>query len=107
MKKNYVGSTSSVSAVLSHFYFVMSNFKTVNTSCLSRAFDKEVIVTLCIKKAFYLFILLFAKSTKFTRGTRTAASIYLRWKQDGVYAIDVDKSHDVDETVLSVMVINK
>lgn len=45
-----------------------------------------------------------AQSTKFTRGTRTAASIYLRYKQDGVYAVDVDKSHDVDETVLSVMV---
>jgi hypothetical protein len=42
MKQRYVGSTSSVSAVLSHFYFVMSNFKHVNTSCLSRAFDKEV-----------------------------------------------------------------
>lgn len=82
MKQKYIGSTSSVSAVLSHFYFVMSNFKLLNTSCLSRAFDKE--------------------STKFTRGTRTAASIYLRWK-DGVYAVDVDKSHDVDETVLSVM----
>lgn len=42
MKQRYIGSTSSVSAVLSHFYFVMSNFKEVNTSCLSRAFDKEV-----------------------------------------------------------------
>ncbi|KAI7877079.1 mitochondrial protein Pet127-domain-containing protein [Mucor mucedo] len=82
MNQRYIGSTSSVSAVLSHFYFVMSNFKEVNTSCLSRAFDKE--------------------STKFTRGSRTAASIYLRWK-DGVYAVDVDKSHDVDETVLSIM----
>lgn len=42
MKQKYIGSTSSVSAVLSHFYFVMSNFKLLNTSCLSRAFDKEV-----------------------------------------------------------------
>ncbi|KAI9252762.1 mitochondrial protein Pet127-domain-containing protein [Helicostylum pulchrum] len=82
MQKKYIGSTSSVSAVLSQLYFVMSNFKEVNTSCLSRAFDNE--------------------STKFTRGTRTAASIYLRWK-DGVYAVDVDKSHDSDETVLSIM----
>lgn len=42
MQKKYIGSTSSVSAVLSQLYFVMSNFKEVNTSCLSRAFDNEV-----------------------------------------------------------------
>ncbi|KAI8987034.1 mitochondrial protein Pet127-domain-containing protein [Pilobolus umbonatus] len=80
--KRYVGSTSSVSSVLSHFYFVMSNFKPVDTACLSPAFINE--------------------SKKFTRGTRVPASIYLRWK-DGVYAVDVDKSYDVEDTVLSEM----
>jgi hypothetical protein len=44
-----------------------------------------------------------AKSKEFTRGSRTPASIYLRWK-DGVYAVDVDKSYDLDETILSVLV---
>ncbi|KAI8065385.1 mitochondrial protein Pet127-domain-containing protein [Gilbertella persicaria] len=82
MNKTYVGSTSSVSAVLSHFYFAMSNFKPVDTSCLSSSFKDE--------------------PKQFTRGTRVPASIYLRWKE-GVYAIDVDKSYDVDESVLSVM----
>jgi hypothetical protein len=82
MKQRYIGSTSSISAVLSHFYFCMSNFKPVNTSCLSHAFHDQ--------------------SKRFTTGSRTAASIFLRWK-DGVYAIDVDKSYDVEETVLSMM----
>ncbi|KAI8644545.1 mitochondrial protein Pet127-domain-containing protein, partial [Parasitella parasitica] len=81
MQKRYIGSTSSVSATLSHFYFVMSNFKPVETSFLSQAFQNEA---------------------KFTRGSRTPASIYLRWK-DGVYAVDADKSYDVDETILSVL----
>ncbi|KAI9475565.1 MAG: mitochondrial protein Pet127-domain-containing protein [Benjaminiella poitrasii] len=82
MKKRYVGSTSSVSGVLSQFYFLMSNFKPINTSCLSEYFKKE--------------------SKKFTRGMRTPASIYLRWN-DGVYAVDVDKSYDIEETILSVL----
>ncbi|CEP14617.1 hypothetical protein [Parasitella parasitica] len=82
LQKRYIGSTSSVSATLSHFYFVMSNFKLVETSCLSYAFKNE--------------------SKQFTRGSRTPASIYLRWK-DGVYAVDADKSYDVDETILSVL----
>jgi hypothetical protein len=42
MNKKYVGSTSSVSASLSHFYFVMSNFMPVSTDALSSAFDSQV-----------------------------------------------------------------
>ncbi|KAG1177788.1 hypothetical protein G6F70_003021 [Rhizopus microsporus] len=80
--KRYVGSTSSVSATLSQFYFAMSNFKRINITGLSSVFQD--------------------KSTKFTRGTQVAATIYLRWK-DGVYAIDADKAIDGDETILSVM----
>ncbi|KAI8884285.1 Pet127-domain-containing protein [Backusella circina FSU 941] len=82
MNKKYVGSTSSVSSALSHFYFVMSNFKPVSTDILSGAFDLQ--------------------PKQFTRGTRAPASIYLRWK-DGVYAIDADKSMDLNETILSIM----
>ncbi|KAL0074325.1 mitochondrial protein Pet127-domain-containing protein [Phycomyces blakesleeanus] len=80
--KRYLGSTSSVSAVLSHFYFTVSNFRPIDISILSKAFEGQ--------------------STKFTRGTRAPASIYLRWK-NGVYAVDVDKSHDVEDTILSLM----
>ncbi|KAG2174860.1 hypothetical protein INT43_005922 [Umbelopsis isabellina] len=81
-QKRYVGSTSSVSAVLSQIYFALSNFKQVDTSHLSKVFQKE--------------------SRKFTRGIRTPASIFLRYK-DGVYSIDADKSYDVQDTILSVL----
>ncbi|KAI9279045.1 mitochondrial protein Pet127-domain-containing protein [Umbelopsis sp. AD052] len=80
--KQYVGSTSSMSAALSQIYFMLSNFRPVDTSPLSNDFQKE--------------------SKKFTRGVRTPASIFLRYK-DGVYAIDADKSHDVQDGILSVL----
>ncbi|OZJ04984.1 hypothetical protein BZG36_01777 [Bifiguratus adelaidae] len=80
--KKYVGSTSSMSAVLSHFYFLISGWKPVNTSSLSSAFADQ--------------------STNFTRASRAPASIFLRYN-DGVYAVDVDKSNDVNETILSVL----
>ncbi|KAH8552785.1 mitochondrial protein Pet127-domain-containing protein [Umbelopsis sp. PMI_123] len=80
--KQYVGSTSSISAALSQIYFMLSNFRPVDTSPLSNDFQKE--------------------SKKFTRGVRTPASIFLRY-QDGVYAIDADKSHDVQDGILSVL----
>ncbi|KAI7897550.1 mitochondrial protein Pet127-domain-containing protein [Cokeromyces recurvatus] len=82
LNKSYVGSTSSVSAILSQFYFLMCNFKQINASCFSNAFRRE--------------------PKKFTRGIRMPVSIYLRWN-DGVYGIDLDKAYDLEETVLSLM----
>ncbi|KAI8140506.1 mitochondrial protein Pet127-domain-containing protein [Fennellomyces sp. T-0311] len=82
MDIRYIGSTSSCSGALSQVYFLLSRFKPLDTSVLSSTFS--------------------AMSSKFTRGTRTPASINLRWK-DGVYAIDADKSLDVGETILSAM----
>ncbi|KAI9482619.1 mitochondrial protein Pet127-domain-containing protein [Zychaea mexicana] len=78
----YIGSTSSVSSILSQFYFLISHFKPVNTSIFSETLK--------------------SMPNKFTRGTRTPASVNVRWK-DGVYAIDADKTYDIEETVLSVM----
>ncbi|KAJ8652122.1 hypothetical protein O0I10_012273, partial [Lichtheimia ornata] len=78
----YVGSTSSVSAMLSQIYFALSNGKPTDTSVLSRAY--------------------FSEPNKYTRATRAPASIFLHWK-DGVYGIDADKSYDVEETILSSM----
>lgn len=40
--KRYVGSTSSVSATLSQFYFAMSNFKRINITGLSSVFQDKV-----------------------------------------------------------------
>lgn len=41
-QKRYIGSTSSISATLSQFYFAMSNFKPVNISGLSPVFKDMV-----------------------------------------------------------------
>ena len=71
--KKYVGSTSSMTSVLSHFHFLLSNFRPLNLSRISRAFPEP--------------------STTFTQFTRIPASIYLRYK-DGVYAVDADKEFD-------------
>ncbi|KAI7886803.1 Pet127-domain-containing protein [Lichtheimia hyalospora FSU 10163] len=78
----YVGSTSSVSAMLSQIYFALSNGKPTDTSVLSRAYVYE--------------------PSKYTRANRIPASVFLHWK-DGVYGIDADKSFDVEETILSIM----
>ncbi|KAI7861351.1 mitochondrial protein Pet127 [Spinellus fusiger] len=81
-KQRYVGSTSSISSAMSHFYFTMSNFKPVNLDNLSEPFQTE--------------------SDRFTRGNRAPTTICLRWNR-GVYAIDADKSFDVEDTILSLM----
>ncbi|SAL97925.1 hypothetical protein [Absidia glauca] len=76
----FVGSTSSLSGILSHIYFNLSNHRPVDTSVLSKTFIKE--------------------SKNHTRGSRVPKSILLRWK-DGMYAVDADKAFDTGETVLS------
>ncbi|KAI8344728.1 mitochondrial protein Pet127-domain-containing protein [Chlamydoabsidia padenii] len=76
----YVGSTSSLSGILSHIYFELSNHRPVDTSVLSRSFVNE--------------------SKNYTRGSRVPKTIMLRWK-DGVYAVDADKAFDSEETILS------
>ena len=72
-KKRYVGSTSSMSAALSHFHFLLSQWRPINTSMLSKNFP--------------------AVLSSFTELQRVPAAIFLRWK-DGTYAIDADKTHD-------------
>lgn len=51
----------------------------------------------------HIYVLTNEQSKKYTRGVRTPASIFLRYS-DGVYAIDADKSHDVQDGILSVLV---
>ncbi|KAG2216065.1 hypothetical protein INT45_010634, partial [Circinella minor] len=78
----YIGSTSSVSSMLSQLYFLISQSKPVDTSIFSDKFG--------------------SMGNKFTRGTRAPSSINLMWK-DGVYAIDAYKSNDVEDTILSIL----
>ncbi|ORY86240.1 mitochondrial protein Pet127-domain-containing protein, partial [Protomyces lactucae-debilis] len=77
-----VGSTSSMTTTLAQFHFLLSANRPVNLSRLSTAFV--------------------GKSTDFTPSQRAPTSIYLR-HNDGIYAIDADKSLDSGETVLSFL----
>ncbi|EAU86245.2 hypothetical protein CC1G_03456 [Coprinopsis cinerea okayama7 len=70
-KKRFCGSTSSLSGILSQCYFLISETKEVDTSCLSQAFRNQ--------------------PKTFSPGQRWPASIILNYK-DGVYCIDSDKS---------------
>ncbi|KAJ2721713.1 hypothetical protein GGI07_003769 [Coemansia sp. Benny D115] len=81
-KKKFVGSTSSMTHVLSHLYFAISGGKTPDISSMSMAFVDM--------------------PTGFTRGMRYPASIALRY-HDGVYGIDADKSFDVKDSILSIL----
>lgn len=69
-RKRYVGSTSSMTSMLAHFHFLLSQWRHINTSMLSKNFPAE--------------------HKKFTEIQRCPSAIFLRWK-DGSYAIDADK----------------
>ncbi|KAJ2095416.1 hypothetical protein GGI09_004881 [Coemansia sp. S100] len=81
-KKKFVGSTSSMTHVLSHLYFVISAGKNPDISSMSMAFADM--------------------PSRFTRGMRYPASIALRY-HNGVYGIDADKSFDVQDSILSIL----
>ena len=72
-EKKYVGSTSSMTGTLGHFHYLVSNWRDLNTSMLSRGFPE--------------------KSLTFTEINRVPNAMFLRWK-DGTYAIDADKQYD-------------
>ncbi|KAL6719620.1 hypothetical protein ACLMJK_001541 [Lecanora helva] len=69
-KKRYRGSTSSMTEVLAHFHFLLSQWRPINASMMSKDFPAHL--------------------TSFTELQRTPSAIFLRWK-DGSYAIDADK----------------
>ena len=79
--KRYVGSTSSMTAILAHFHFLLSQWRPINISMLSKSFP--------------------AYLSSFTQLQRTPSAIFLRWK-DGSYAIDADKQFD-SANVLSML----
>ncbi|KAL9002592.1 MAG: hypothetical protein Q9188_004483 [Gyalolechia gomerana] len=69
--KRYVGSSSSMTGVLAHFHFLLSQWRAINTKMLSREFPQEHI-------------------TEFTELQRSPTAIFLKWR-GGSYAIDADK----------------
>ncbi|KAF1971731.1 Pet127-domain-containing protein [Bimuria novae-zelandiae CBS 107.79] len=73
MGTKFTGSTSSMSGVLQHFHFLLSNFRPLNHEMLSKSFPSP--------------------TDKFSKITEGPSAIFLRWK-DGIYAIDADKAYD-------------
>ncbi|KAG6890777.1 hypothetical protein C0995_003207 [Termitomyces sp. Mi166 len=82
--RTFAGSTSSLSGMLSHIYFLLSGDKDVNTDNLSRHFGKE--------------------PRSFTSGQRMPASVLLNHK-NGKYAIDSDSEKEkyADKNILTWM----
>ncbi|KIW26872.1 uncharacterized protein PV07_06666 [Cladophialophora immunda] len=79
--KRYIGSTSSMSGVLSHFHFLLSAFRSLNLENLTRGFKDD--------------------GVHFTRLQRGPTAIFLRHK-DGVYAVDADKEYDSANILMSL-----
>ncbi|KAB8349594.1 hypothetical protein FH972_023618 [Carpinus fangiana] len=80
-EKKYVGSTSSMTGVLKHFHFLLSRFRHLNFSMLSKSFPTQ--------------------SDQMTLMSRAPDAVFLRWK-NGTYAVDADKQFD-SANVLSMM----
>lgn len=80
-KKKYTGSTSSMTSALAHFHFLLSQWRPINTSNLSKMFPVEF--------------------QTFTGLQRGPVSVFLRWR-DGAYAIDADKQFDT-ANILSML----
>ncbi|KAI9832511.1 MAG: hypothetical protein M1819_004300 [Sarea resinae] len=79
--KKYVGSTSSMTAALAHFHFLLSQWRSINTSMISQGFPDKL--------------------RSFTQLQRAPSAIFLRWK-DGTYAVDADKAFD-SANILSML----
>ena len=79
--KRYVGSTSSMTGALAHFHFLLSQWREINASMLSKGFPDKL--------------------RSFTLLQRAPSAIFLKWK-DGTYAIDADKEF-ASASVLSML----
>ncbi|KAJ5397342.1 mitochondrial translation protein [Penicillium cosmopolitanum] len=71
--KKYIGSSSSMTSVLSHFHFLLSGWREIDVRTVSQGFPE--------------------KMRSFTRLLRSPAAMFLHY-QDGTYAIDADKEFD-------------
>ncbi|KAJ6178031.1 hypothetical protein N7519_008492 [Penicillium mononematosum] len=81
--KKYYGSSSSMTSVLAHFHYLLSNWRPVDTSRISRGFEDP--------------------SRGFTRILRAPAAMFLHYKADeDVYAIDADKEYDYANILMNL-----
>lgn len=77
----YFSSTSSITGVLQHFHYLLSQWRQPTLSMLSKGFQET--------------------STNFTPSQKAPASVFVRY-QDGIYAIEVDRRHTTP-TILSLV----
>lgn len=80
-EQRYIGSTSSMSGVLSHFHFLLSAWRELTLNNLSRGFGDD--------------------GRQFTKIQRGPTAIFLRYKA-GVYAVDADKEYDSANILMSL-----
>jgi hypothetical protein len=84
--KRYCGSTSSMTGLLSHFHYLLSAWRDINTEMLSAKFPVQ--------------------SKTFTHLQRGPAAAVLRWNEGkGIYAIDSDKTFS-SSNILSMLGIS-
>ncbi|KAL1852851.1 hypothetical protein Daus18300_012015 [Diaporthe australafricana] len=79
--KKFTGSTSSMTATLAHFHYLLSRWRPINAERISKGYEPD--------------------SENFGAILRAPAATFLHYK-DGTYAIDADKEHD-SETILSML----
>lgn len=78
-KVKYTGSTSSMTSALAHFHYLLSKWRPLNFSQLSRGFPNPL--------------------TSFSAMQRSPTGIFLRWR-DGIYAIDASKEFDTANVLM-------
>lgn len=82
-EKKYYGSSSSMTSVLAHFHYLLSAWRPVDTSKISRGFED--------------------KQQTFTRLLRAPTAMFLRYKEkEDVYAIDADKEYDYANILMNL-----
>ncbi|KAI3392912.1 hypothetical protein diail_4999 [Diaporthe ilicicola] len=79
--KMFTGSTSSMTATLAHFHYLLSGWRPINAERISKGYQPD--------------------SETFGSILRSPAATFLHYK-DGTYAIDADKEYD-SETILSML----
>ena len=77
----YIGSSSSMTSVLSHFHYLLSQWRPIDTSMMSQGFTET--------------------SKNFTKLLRAPTAVFLRHK-DGIYAIDADKEFDTANILMNL-----
>ena len=79
--KKYVGSSSSMTSTLAQFHFLLSQWRPIDASSVSRSFSEQL--------------------DTFTIIQRCASSVFLRYK-DGVYALDATKEFASANVLMSL-----